>query len=89
MWNPRWRARLRRVSPPMIPVGQMASAGLSTLFGDAVKKGVGMLPGGEGPSDGAGVGNVIEFITGFIQIGGGMADGAIAGQIEKAAGYLH
>lgn len=102
MWNPRWKARLRRVAPPMIPIGQMASSGFSSLLGTALSKGLGMLPSvpvpstpsgksnlGSPDSDGAGAGEVVEFITGWLQIGGGMADGAVAGQIEKAAGYLH
>ena len=109
MWNPRWKARLRRVSPPMIPIGQMASSGLQSLLGTALHKAFGMIPGiggeghpsgpgimpgtgsnpGNGAADGAGADWVIEFITSFIQIGGGEADSAIAGQIEKAAGYEH
>jgi hypothetical protein len=88
-WNPRWKARLRRVSPPMIPIGQMASSGLTSLLGGALSKGFGMIPGLGGAADGAGADWVKEFITGFIQIGGGEADAAIAGEIEKAAGYKH
>jgi hypothetical protein len=111
MWNPRWVARLRRVAPPMIPIGQMASSGLSGLLGNALDKGFGMIPGasstggtyagpgisptgsgaasGTGVDKGAGADWIKEFITGFIQIGGGEADSALAGQIEKAAGYEH
>jgi len=73
----------------MIPIGQMASSGVGSLLGAALHKGLGMIPGVKGVSDGAGADQVVEFITGFVQIGGGYADGEIAGQIEKAAGYLH
>jgi hypothetical protein len=96
MWNPRWIARMRRVAPPMIPVGQMAGTlGGSALEG-ILKKGLAMLPDvnvpkvGTAKSDeGAGTDEVLEFITGWFQLGGGMADGAIAGEIEKSTGYLH
>jgi hypothetical protein len=88
-WNPRWKARLRRVSPPMIPVGQMVSSGFGSLLGTALTKGLGMIPKVGGVADGAGAGEAIEFITGWLQLGGGMADGAIAGEIEKSVGYLH
>jgi hypothetical protein len=89
MWNPRWKARLRRVSPPMIPIGQMASAGLQSLLGTALRKGIGMIPQSGGVSSGAGTDELVEYVTGWMQIGGGMADSAVAGQIEKAAGFLH
>jgi hypothetical protein len=88
-WNPRWKARLRRVAPPMIPVGQMASSGFGSLMEAALTKGIGMIPKVGSVSEGAGASEVVEFITGWLQLGGGMADGAIAGQIEKSSGYLH
>jgi hypothetical protein len=87
------------VSPPMIPIGQMLSSGLMTLAGNALKKGIGEIPstpplpglppGDKGAPDGAGPGQLIEFVTSFIQIGGGELDSEVAGQIEKSVGYLH
>ena len=90
LWNPRWVARLRRVAPPMIPIGQMADSGVVSLLGNAMKKGFGMIPGvsKDGP-DGAGPGWLIEFVTSWVQLGTGSADSSISGEIERSAGYEH
>ena len=92
LWNPRWRARMRRVSPPMFPVGQFAISKLTDLAQGALKGKAASATADAGVAGTLGQGGadyLIDFITSFMQIAGGEADSNIAGQLEKAGGYEH
>lgn len=90
MWNPRWVARLRRVSPPMIPLGQIADSGITTLGSSVLKTVESKAGGGAAAKSGAGIFDWFnDFVTGWFQLGTGAADSEISGAIEKAAGYDH
>ncbi len=101
MWNPRWVARMRRVAPPMIPIGQIASSKISDLIGGAVKKAFAgptppATPGAPapeptepGPIETTAEGAITEFLSSVPDEIGGKVDAEISGKLEQAAGYEH
>jgi hypothetical protein len=92
LWNPQWTVRLRRMSYPMIPIGEMASSSLDSVLQKVAKDYLKGLAKGSSSSAQNSVtigSNFISFFTHFVELGGGTADGAIAGELEKAYGYEH
>jgi hypothetical protein len=97
MWNPRWQARLRRVSWPMIPVGQIGAGVLGQVLDKAFAGGSTSGDSDAGPPGPTGSGVlkaggeqfVQDFVSGVLQNAGGELDSQIAGQWEKASGYEH
>lgn len=87
MWNPRWRARLRRVAVS-VPIGGMAASLLRDVAGKwatyGVKNATGQdLEGREGWNYG------VEWATKWMSLAGNYGDGVVQGELEKLEGFLH